>query len=106
MTASLKYLLITVKVVALAKVSLLISKILRLFVSTRKADDKNYLLYRDNLTPLIKMQFSQKQKTFSEFFFGFLKSMLIFKHSPKSDDRHSRLISRSTGYEKRGYINV
>ena len=31
------------------------------------------------------MQLSQKQKTFSEFFFWFLKPMLIFKHFPKSD---------------------
>ena len=29
------------------------------------------------------MQLSEKQKTFSEFFFAFLKSMLNFKHLPK-----------------------
>ena len=35
------------------------------------------------------MQVSQKQKTFSEFFLAFLKSMLKFKHFPKKDDPHS-----------------
>ena len=63
----------------------MIYKILRLFVNTLTADDKHYLLNRNNLTPPIQMQLSQKQKTFSEFFFGFLKPMLIFKHFPKSD---------------------
>ena len=29
------------------------------------------------------MQLSQKQKTFSEFFIAFLKSILNFKHLPK-----------------------
>ena len=63
----------------------MIHKILRLFVNTLTADDKHYLLNRNNLTLPIQMQLSQKQKTFSEFFFGFLKPMLIFKHFPKSD---------------------
>ena len=83
MTASLKYLLITVKVVALAKVSLLISKILRLFVNTLTADGKHYLLNRDNLTQPIQMQLSQNQKSFSGFFFAFLWSIFNFKHFPK-----------------------
>ena len=52
------------------------------------------------------MQVSQKQKTFSHFFFGFLKSMLIFKHFPKSDHPHSRCISGNTDLEKHGQINV
>ena len=63
----------------------MIYKILRLFVNTLTADDKHYLLNRNNLTLPIQMQLFQKQKTFSEFFFGFLKPMLIFKHFPKSD---------------------
>ena len=52
-------------------------------------DDKHYLLNRDNLTQPIQMQLYQKQKTFSEFFFAFLKSILNFKHLPKKDDPHS-----------------
>ena len=35
------------------------------------------------------MQLSEKQKTFSEFFFAFLKSILNFKHLPTKDDPHS-----------------
>ena len=64
-------------------------KILRLFVNTLTVNDKQYLLNRDNLTQQIQMQLSQKQKTFSEFFFAFLKSILNFKHLPKKDDPHS-----------------
>ena len=52
------------------------------------------------------MQLSQKEKVFSQFLFGFLKSMLIFKQFPKSDDPHSRCISGNSGYGKHGYINV
>ena len=59
-----------------------------LFVNTFTADDKNYLLNRDNFAQRIQMQFSQKQKTFSEFFVAFLKSILNFKHLPKKDDPH------------------
>ena len=61
----------------------MIHKILRLFVNTLTVDDKHYLLNRDNLTQPIQMQLSQKQKTFSEFFFAFLKSILNFKHLSK-----------------------
>ena len=64
-------------------------KIPRLFVNTLAVNDKQYLLNRDNLTQQIQMQLSEKQKTFSEFFFAFLKSILNFKHLPKKDDPRS-----------------
>ena len=67
----------------------MIHKILRLFVNTLTVDEKHYLLTRDNLTQTIQIQLSQKQKTFFEFFFAFLKSILNFKHLPKKDDPHS-----------------
>ena len=67
----------------------MIHKILRLFVNTLTVDDKHYLLNRDNLTQPIQIQLSQKQKTFSEFFFAFSKSILNFKHLPKKDDPRS-----------------
>ena len=89
MAATLQYLLITVNVVALEKSLLVINRILRLFLNTLTVNDKHYLLNRDNLTQPIQMQLSQKQKTFSEFFFAFLKSILNFKHLPKKDDPHS-----------------
>ena len=68
MTAPLPNLLITVNVVPLEKCLLVLHKILIVFVNTLTADDKNYLLNRDNLTQPIQMQLYQKQKTFSEFF--------------------------------------
>ena len=52
---------------------------------------------RDILTQPIQMQLSQKQKTFSQFFFAFLKSILNFKHLPKKDDPRSSCISGNTG---------
>ena len=67
----------------------MIQKILRPFANTLAVNDKHYLLNRDNLTQPIQIQLSQKQKTFSQFFFAFLKSILNFKHVPKKDAPHS-----------------
>ena len=76
---------------------LVIDKIPRLFVNTLTVNEKRYLLNRDNLTQQIQMQLSEKEKTFSEFFFAFLKSMLNFKHLPKKVDRGSLCISGNSG---------
>ena len=59
---------------------LVIEKIVRLFVNTLPADEKHYLLNRDNLTQPIEIELYQKEKTISEFFLAFLKSILNFKH--------------------------
>ena len=59
---------------------LVIDKIVRLFVNTLPADEKHYLLNRDNLTQPIEIELYQKEKTISEFFLVFLKSILNFKH--------------------------
>ena len=64
----------------------MIHKILRLFVNTLTVNDKHYLLNRDNLTQPIKMQLSEKEESFSEFCFAFLKCILNFKHFAKKDD--------------------
>ena len=71
-------------VVHFKKSVLVIRKILRLFFNTFTADDKHYLLNSDNLGELIQMQLSQKQKTFCQFSFAFLKSLLNYKHLQKS----------------------
>ena len=34
------------------------------------------------------MQLSEKQETFNEFFFAFLKSTLNFEHFPKKEEPH------------------
>ena len=65
-----------------------------MFVNKLTANDKHYMLNRDNLTQPIQMQLSQTQRNFSEVFFfvfvffAFLKSILNFKHFPKRDDLH------------------
>ena len=69
-------------------------------------NDKYYLINRDNLRWTIQIQLSEKQKGFFQFFLGFLKSILNFKHFPKKDDPHSWCISGNTGSGKYGYINV
>ena len=61
----------------------MIHKVLRVFVNTLTVDEKHYLLTRDNLTQAIQIQLSQQQKTSSEVFFAFLKSILNFKRLPK-----------------------
>ena len=82
------------------KAPLLIYKNGGLFVNTLTANDKHYLLNRDNLTQPIQMILYQKQKTLSQFFFAFLKPILSFKHLPKKDDPTSWSIIRITGAEK------
>ena len=67
----------------------MIHKILSLFVDTLTVDEKRYLLTRDKLTQTIQIQLFQKQKTFFEFFFAVLKTLLSFKHLPKKGYPHS-----------------
>ena len=71
----------------------MIQKILRLFVRILSGEDKSYLFNRDKLAQPIQMKLYQKQKTFSEFFFAFLKSILIFKYLPKKGDRDTDVFS-------------
>ena len=71
MAAPLKYLLITLKVVALVKVSFSNGQIPKTLSYYIACCEKHYLLNRDNLAQPIKTQLSQKQKTFSQFLFAF-----------------------------------
>ena len=81
---------------------LVIYKILRLFVNTLAVDDKYSLLNRDTLTQPNQMELSQKQKTLSEYFSEFLKSILNFENFRKTNDPQSRCISVITDSKKRG----
>ena len=65
MVAPFHNLLNTLKVVALERPVLGIDKIIRLFVNTLIADGKHYLLNRENLAQRIKINLSQKERTFS-----------------------------------------
>ena len=71
----------------------MIQKILRLFVRILSGDDKSYLFNRDKLAHPIQMKLYQKQKTFSEFFFAFLKSILNFKYLPTKGDSDTDVFS-------------
>ena len=83
----------------LKKFLLVTWKVLRLIANILTANDKCFLLNRDNLKQLIQMHLSEKQKTFSEFFSAILKSRLNFEHFPKKKDHHSRRISEITDAE-------
>ena len=67
----------------------MIQKVLRLFLNTLTAEERHYLLTKENLTQTIKIKLSQKQKSFSQFFIQFLKSILNFKQLPNKDDPRS-----------------
>ena len=79
---------------------LVLCKFLRLLLKTLTDDEKYSLLYRESLTQPIQILLSQKRKTFSEFFSGFLKPILNFEHFQKIDDHHSRCSSQFTVSEK------
>ena len=64
------------------------------------ADDKYYLLIRENLMQPIKTLLSHKQKTFSQFLSTFLKCTLNFEHSQTKDDPHRPCVSEITESEK------
>ena len=75
----------------------MIHKILTPFFNILTVNDKYYLLNRHNLRQTIQMLLSKEQNTLSEFFFGFLKSILNFKHLPKEGDSRSLCISGNNG---------
>ena len=66
------------------------------------AVDKCSLPNRDNLMEPIHMQWSEKLKTFSQFFSPFWKSRLNFEHFQKKDEVHNLFISEASACEKRG----
>ena len=75
---------------------LLTCQILGLLLNTLLADRLYLVLHRNNLTVEIQMELSQKQKTFSEFFSPFLKSVWRFEHFFKKEDSHRFYISEFT----------
>ena len=77
-----------------------------MFVNTLTADDKYFLLNRDNLTQPIRTELSQKKTAFSQLLLAVSKFTLNFEHFQKKDDPHSLFISEITHSEKRGYIYV
>ena len=83
-----------------SKKSLLLTcQILALLVNTLARDKKYPVLNRDNLRIRIKIQLSEKKKTFSEFFAAFLKSRLNFEDFEKKGDTHSFCVSEISDSE-------
>ena len=76
--APLKYLSITVKVVALEKVSFSDRQIPTALVNTLTVNDKRYLLNRDNLRQPIQMLLSEKKRIFYPFFFCIFEIYIKF----------------------------
>ena len=68
MAPPIQYLLITVKLLALEKVSFSDTQNPKALFITLRVNDKHYLLNRAKLTQPIQMQLSEKQKIFSQFF--------------------------------------
>ena len=77
------------------------SKDLTLFANGLTARDTYCLRKGDNLRQPNQMQLSEKQETFCQFFFAFLKSTLNFEHFPKKKTPPSSFISEITDSEKR-----
>ena len=82
------------------KSALVTCEISRFFPNSLSANSRYSLLNTDNLTQLIQMQLSRKQKIFSDFFSLFLKSSSNFEYFLKKDDLHSWCISEITDPEK------
>ena len=76
-------------------------KMIALFLNTLTADEKYYLLNRDNLTQPIQMQLPKKLKSFSELFCVVLNSRLNFEHSLKKDHPHTLCIPEIKNCERR-----
>ena len=59
-----------------------------------------------NFTQQFEPPLSQKQKTFSGIFLGFLKCALNLEHFEKKDEYPSRVVSRIIDSERGSYLNV
>ena len=91
----------TVKVIELQKSLLDSWKFERPFLNTFTANDTYSFNSKDKWMQKFQMHLYQKQKIFSEFFWGFSKSSLNFENFQKKYDPHSLCISEITDYERR-----
>ena len=69
-------------------------------------DDKYSRRNMLNFTQQFEAPLSQKQKTFSGLFLGFLKCALNLEHFQKKDEYPSLVISKVNDSEIGGYLNV
>ena len=78
---------------------LLTCQILQLLFNPLATDKKYLVLTGDNLTILIQMQLSQKQKTFSQFFPAFFKFRWNLEYFETKHDPHRFFISEISASE-------
>ena len=88
------------------KTALLWSKILRLFGNTLTADDKNPCRNMRKFLQQLQTLLSQKRKTFSAYFFVFLKYAWNLEHFEKKNECPSLIISEIIVSERGCYWNV
>ena len=69
-------------------------------------DDKYSRRNMLNFTQQLEAPLPQKQKTFSQFFFAFLKCALNLEHLGNKDEYPSLVISRIIDSERGGDLNV
>ena len=81
-------------------------EILRPFVNGLTADDKYSSINMKNLPQQFQTPLSHKQKTFSEFFFAFVKCAWNLEHFQKKDEYPCLIISEIIDAEWRGDLNV
>ena len=77
-----------------------------MFVHALTEDDKYSGSNMQNLQQQFQTPFSQKQKTFSEFFIAFLKCAWKLQYFQKKDEYPSLIIPEIIYAERRGYLNV
>ena len=70
------------------------------------ADDRYSGSNMQNLRQQFQTPVSQKQRTFSGFFFAFLKCAWKLEHFRKKDEYPSLIISKIIDAKRRGYLNV
>ena len=88
------------------KPALVVSEILRLFVSTVTSDDRYIRCNIQNFTQQLQTPISQKQKIFSGFFIAYLECASNLEHFEKKDEHPSLVISEIINSERGGYLNV
>ena len=102
MAAPLQYLLITVKVVALEKVSFSDTENPQAVCYQIESRLEGLSAYWRQFNANNSDAIMSKTKKFFSIFFVLLKYVLNFKHLPRKHNPHSLCISRGTGSEKYG----
>ena len=88
------------------KSTLVRSEILRHFVNILTLDDKYKHRNMLNFTQQLEAQLYPEQKTFSGFFYAFLKCALNLDFLKKKDEYPSLIISKIINSEIGGYLKV